>query len=189
MANTVSNVAAGKPNIGGAIYVAAAGATLPTDAVTALGTGWTCLGYASEDGLTNENTAETNEVKAWGGDVVATLQTSKPDRFKFKLIEILSVDVLKAVYGADNVSGTLSAGITVKANSAALKAVSWVFDLVLGSAVKRIVVPQGRVSEVAEIVYKDDDVVGYDITINAEPYSTYSGDTHREFIKTAGTGN
>ena len=36
MANTVSNVTAGKPKIGGAVFRAALGSTLPTDATTAL---------------------------------------------------------------------------------------------------------------------------------------------------------
>jgi len=186
MANTVSNVSVGKPKVAGAVYMAAAGTTLPTDSVSAL-TSFTALGYVSEDGVTNTNSPEADTVKAWGGDTVLTLQTAKPDQFKFTLIEALNVDVLKAVYGSTNVTGTLAAGITLHANSKQVPACVWVIDMILtNNAAKRIVIPEGQVAEVGDIVYKDDEAIGYEITINALPSTSINGDTHVEYIKAAG---
>ena len=185
--NDVSNVSTGKPKIGGAIFVAPKGTALPTDAVSALSNAFKCLGYASEEGVTNENKAESSEVKAWGGDVVATPQTSKPDRFKTTLIEALNVHVLKTVYGDENVSGTLEDGITVRANSKTQPPLVWVFEIILNDALKRVVIPEGSVKEVDEINYKDDDVTGYKTTISAAPSAAIEGDTHREYIKKATT--
>lgn len=181
MAQTVSNVSAAKPKIGGAIYIADTTAIMPTSATAALDTGFTALGYVSSDGLTNSNSPNTSGLNAWGGDEVITLYNEKTDTFNFKLLEVLNVEVLKAVYGDDNVSGTLETGITIKANNSELPSKAFVFDMIMREGVlKRIVVPSANVTSVGDISYKDSDAVAYDTTISAHPDS--AGQTHYEYI-------
>lgn len=175
-------VSAGKPKVGGAVYRAPLGTTLPTDATTALAAAFKDLGYCSDDGVTNSNSIESDDVKAWGGDTVLSLQTGKTDTFKFTLIEAMNEEVLKATFVDSNVTGALATGITVKANSKEQLECSWVIDMALkgANAKKRIVIPAGKVTEIGDITYSDSDAIGYELTIKCVPDN--SGNTHYEYI-------
>lgn len=187
MANTKNNVSVGKPAIAGSVFRAPSGTTAPTDATTALGSTFAAQGYVSEDGVVNSNTASTETIKAWGGDIVLTPVTEKPDTFAFTLIESLNTEVLKTAYGDDNVSGSLSTGISVQSNVNELPVGVWVIDQVLngGTVLKRIVIPLGQVTEVGDVTYKDDTAIGYPLTVTAYPDT--NGNTHYEYIVTKPT--
>ncbi len=181
MATTATNVTAGKPMVGGAVHWAPTGTAIPTDASAALAEAFVDMGYISEDGVTNSDERESEEIKDWGGNTVLTLQTGKTDTFGMTFIEALNVDVLKRIYGSDNVSGTLATGITVRANADELETGVWVIDMIMTEgAKKRIVIPAGKITETEEITYASGEAVGYGVTITAFPGS--DGDSHKEYI-------
>lgn len=181
----VANVSVGEPAVAGAIYRAPIGTTLPTNATSTLATAFKTFGYISEDGLTNSNTRSSNTVKDWSGADIMTLQTEKTDTFKYKMMEVKNVEVLKDVYGDDNVTGTLETGITIKVNAKELSAHAYVIDTLLsGGYIKRVVIPNGKVTETSDLVYKKTEAMGYEVTITALPDSAEN--THYEYIASAG---
>lgn len=181
MSNNANYVSVGKPMIGGAVFRAPLGTTLPTNATATLGSAFENMGYISEDGVTNNNARESENIKAWGGDTVLSPQTNKTDTFGMTFLEVLNATVLKAVHGDDNVDGDISSGITVKVNSKELEAAAWVIDMEMTQGVlKRIVIPNGKITEISEVSYKDNAAVGYKTTITAFPGT--DGDSHKEYI-------
>ncbi len=181
----VEKVTAAKPAVGGALSIASPSTSLvlPTSATATLATDFKKLGYISEDGLTNESSPETEEIKAWGGDVVLTPMTGKTDKFTFKLIESLDAEVLKYIFGAANVTvDTSTSDITVAVKANEPNETVMVFDMIVrGGKKKRIVIPSGWITEIGEIAYADSDVTGYEVTVNAAPNA--SGVTHYEYIE------
>ena len=187
MPKNAENVSVGKPAVAGAISIAPTGTALPTSTDAALSSAFKDLGYAGEDGVTNSNAVTSEQIKAWGGDIVETPQTEKADTFKVKLIEALNEEVLKVYFGSANVSGSLATGITVNVNSKELPESSWVIDTILrAGAAKRMVIPRGKVTELGDVVYKDNEVIGYEVTIAALPDS--AGNTHYEYLKRTPAG-
>lgn len=181
---TASNVTTGKPEVGGAIYRGSASASLPTSVGTGTApTGFTSVGYISSDGVENDQSITSEDIKAWGGDIVDTSITEVVDKFKFTMIESLNEEALKVYYGDDNVSGAISTGITVKKNSKDMSRRPWVIDTIVkgGTIRRRLVIPDAKVVEKATVTYNDTDVIGYEITLAAYPDS--NGNTHYEYIK------
>lgn len=174
-------VSAAKPGVGGGIWSAPQGTTLPTDASTALNQAFTPLGYVSDAGVRRNITRDNTMIYAWGGDPVAALGSHKNETFRFKLIEPTNVDVLGLTFG--EATGNLSTGITVKSKSDISTPRAFVISTIMADNVhQRIVIPSGVVTEIGEISYVDNDVVGFELTITALTDS--AGNTAYEYLKT-----
>ena len=188
MANTATNVSTGKPKVTGGVWVAPRTATIPTDAVSALSADYKCLGYVSEDGVTNDNQFDTSEIKAWGGNIIFRSVDKMDDTFKFALIETENIDVLKTVYGNANVSVDGVSGEThVAVKSEDPQELIYVIELVLrGGIARRIVITDGAITARDTITYNDTDAIAYNVTVTAYPDG--NGVSHHEYTEaSAGT--
>lgn len=154
-------------------------AKIPTDATTELGDGFTSAGYLSDDGIKNKRDRKTESITAFGGDTVLSVTTSLEETFELGLLET-TADTLSIVYGDDNVT-TDGDKITVKHNAKDAPRKPYVFELAMtGNRVKRIVIPDGQVSDVDDVEYQDGEAITYSPTITAYPDD--QGNTAYEYI-------
>lgn len=183
MSNDATKVSFGKPKATGSVWIAPYGTTLPTMATQSLNAAFKSMGYISEDGLVNSIETDTEQIHAWGGDMVLSGQTTFMESFTVNLLETNS-ETLKTFYGSDNVTVEGNGSITVQQTSEMLPNVSVVFDMVLtGGRIKRIVVPIAQiVDRSGEITYVDGQAITYPAVFMA--YPDENGTTHVEYIAT-----
>lgn len=161
------NVSVGKGKTSGYAYVAPSSVTAPTDATTALASGYVSLGYISEDGITNSFDSDSEDYKDMNGDTIYSGTTSRTETFQLTLVETKKETLIEA-FGDDNVEVDGSGNITVKSNNATRASKRYVFELVLNNnRVERVVIPNGKVTEVGDITVSSGELLGYEITITA----------------------
>ena len=188
MANSKANVTFGKPAVGGSIYRAlcSGSPTIPTTVDETLDEDFVCLGYVSEDGVSHTMENTEDGIKAWGNDIVLMPDVDRTDDFKFTLLEVQNEDVLKAVFVDSNVTVTAATStkpkqIAIASNTTVQPDCVWVIEMLMqGGNPKRIVIPKGYIMEIGEIVYKDDEAVGYEVTVRGK--ADVTGNTHYEYM-------
>jgi hypothetical protein len=164
MSNTAGNVRVG---VTGSVYYAATTQALPAS-LTATTTGFTDLGYIGEDGITESQSTDTNEIKAWqNGDICRRVQTSHELTYQFTLLET-SAAVETLFYGDTFTAGTPG---HITADEPVHK--GFVLDVVDGTKKRRICIPDGQITERGEVVYAASDPQSYQVTITC--YADVSG--------------
>lgn len=169
-------------SIGGGIYVGDVGTSLPTSTADTLNQGFTALGYISTDGVTRSRSDTTSAQKVWGGSVVGMGEEGYEESIKFKVVDLASIKALELAYG--EATGTFADGITAKSKAGPRPTKSYVVDMVLKDNAKmRLVIPCGVVSAVGDRVYKDNELVGVELTVLCMADS--NGNTVYEYTKQA----
>ena len=177
MASTsAANVAVGKPNlaVSGGVLVAPIGTDRPTSATGPYDAAYESVGYVSTDGVTESSERSTEEIRAWGGQKVRTVQTEHGTTVSFTLIESRNAAALRFVFGDDNV--VVSGGeITVKRNEKVLPYTQIIIDLLDGDNSAHLDIGRGQVTEVGDVTYVDGEAISYELTISCDPDD--NGDT------------
>lgn len=174
MTQTVGNVAAASPVATGGMLIAPFGTPLPTNATVALDAAFIPLGYIGADGLGDgSDAANIEDVFAWGGDNVATLQTTgSVKRYVAKLIELFNEDVANFLYGEDNVTFTAAAGadgskLAILDKGEEIAPCIVVFDMKYKGKRKRIVNPNAQPQVTAEDPHTNTAISGTEVTVTA----------------------
>lgn len=187
-------VAVGAPNVnasGGLLIgeVQKDATNFPKDASSPIPTGLKAKpgGFIGEDGLTKTVDRSTEKIKDWNKDTVIVLETDHSVVVKFTFLEAANANVLKAVYGADNVK-IEGKNITVVDAAGELPHFSFVGELNGGEGKKgRIFVPDGQVTSVGDITFKKDDVIKYEVEIECFAVDNKKFIAHFEVPEAAGS--
>ena len=182
------NVAVGKPNleVSGGILVAPRGTARPASFSTPYDEAYVSAGYVSTDGVTETSERATEEIRAWGGDKIRTVQTEFGTTISFTVIEARNADTLKLVFGPDNVS-TEGGAIVVKRNSKTLPAQQFIIDMLDGEDSRHLDIGNGQVVEVGDISYVDGEAISYELTVSCDPDE--NGDTLIERVQIPDDGD
>lgn len=157
--------------ITGKCYVGATTATAPT-ASDSLLTGFTDLGYVSEDGIAHTIDKSTNQIRAWqNADLVREVITEATETFAFSLLETNEA-VLELYFGATMVGGKIAVNPAATGGRK-----SFVIDVVDGAKVVRHYIPSGEVLSVEAQTIANGEAVSYGITITAYATEGRTSDT------------
>lgn len=160
-----------KVAVTGAAYCSESGATVtaPTTAVSTLDTDLKDLGFLSEDGIEENYDDDVTEIPAWqGGQIVRRVRSKSSATFKMKIIENTRL-ALELYHSGSLVESDGGSGWKLPIMSPVQDRRKFVFDVIDGTEVLRIWIPDGEVFERGAVVYKGDEAIGYEVTITAYP--------------------
>ena len=171
----ISAILTGAPVTGtGGVTRAPLGADAPTDATTPLIAAFVKQGYVGEDGVTKSVDASDEKIKAWGGDTVKFVRQEHSVSYSFIFLESGNADVLKAIYGAENViitppTSTKGGLIEVRTTSQMTPRAMFTLEMKDAPATIREFIPVGQLTVSGEVNFVHSNVISYQVVIEAFP--------------------
>lgn len=166
-------------NATGGVAAGPVGTVLPTDATADLDDALIRLGLVGEDGVTITRDRSTEDKRAWGGNIARTVQSEFSETAALTFLESDKAEVLKEVYGADNVTAT-GGKIAIKHNELTLEQRVFVFEMKDGNKRRRIVLPNAQITATDDVQYVHSELISYAVTITA--YPDEAGNVAYEYI-------
>lgn len=164
MAQDAANV---QVAVSGTASVAPTGTAAPTDSTTALNVAFLDLGWISEDGVTESYSDDSTEIKGNDGSVLRRVITGSAATLQLTLLES-KTDVLELFHKGSTMTGAAGA-FEMDVKQPATDKRSFVFDVLDGTEHLRIYVPTGEVTDRGDIVYRNSEAIGYNVTITCYP--------------------
>ncbi len=144
------------------LWVAPTGTAAPTSHSGALNVAFTDLGYGAEDAIEEAQDRSTDDIKTVGGVTVRKVITDSSLTYAIRLLETRK-EAIELYYGSTVVAATGLVNVN-PAETGGQK--SFVFDFTDGTAIKRVYIATGEVTEVESL--PTDEAV-YGLTITAYP--------------------
>jgi hypothetical protein len=162
--------------VSGAVMKGLTSATAPTG-TGGTTTGFTDLGYISEDGVEIElpDAGDSTPIKAWqGGTTVRVVRTPTEDNptWTFTLLET-NKEAVETYFGV-TVTQTASEGSFAYTATTTRPYNSYIVDAIDGADLLRDYIPKGIVSSVGSHTLSNGDVTGFEVTVEAE-YDSVKG--------------
>lgn len=135
----------------GAVRKAAIGVTAPTDARTALGTGWSdAAGYVSQNGITLNINRSTTSIKDWGLNSVRTATTDFTTNITGEFLQ-MSEETAKTLFGEANVTVTAATSSTPATLKISIgpdmpDVAAFAFNMKDGNRRGRLFIPNGQIT-------------------------------------------
>ena len=154
----------------GAVAVAPTSTSAPTDARTALGTGWATGGYVGDAGISMSINRSMQAVKDWSQASVRKILTDFDGTISIPWLQVDEFFATRA-FGTANVTktaATSSHGEQLKvAVGPELPAIeSWCFSMKDGNARVRIYIPRGQITELGEVPFVPTQANAYPSTLS-----------------------
>lgn len=172
--NQTGNVSVGKGASGAYAWIAPYGTALPTDNTTTIAATYKVLGFIDENGVTFADSTSPTDYNDMSGNAIATTPGAVTKTASFVPVE-LKKSTLDIIYGAANVD---DADGVIEYTDKGPDQTLWtiVFDFVLGADRKwRVVVPQCRLKEMADLTINYQTLVGRQNTMAVLYDSTIQG--------------
>lgn len=184
--NQTGNVSVGKGASGAYAWIAPYGTELPTDNTTPVSTtGYKVLGFIDENGVTFSDATSPTDYNDMSGDSIATTPGAVTKTAAFVPVE-LKKTTLDIIYGAANVED--DAGVIEYTDKGPDQTLwTMVFDFVLGGSRKwRVVVPQCRLKEMADLTINYQTLIGRQNTM-AVLYDSGIGGYYKGYLDSTET--
>lgn len=184
--NNIFQWGAGAEGVAGGVWVAnqpasgglASGAPTSSSGTYASGN-WFEIGWLSSDGITEAHSVDAEAKYAWQGLTrVKTVKSNEVRSFQFMALEENAVVLGLARPGSTVTSGA-SETVTQVKSSLGQDRRSFGLDLIVGDSIKRIIIPDGEVTEYGDVVYKSDDITVYQFTVTV--YADANGLYYTEY--------
>lgn len=175
MANDSTKVAVA---VTGSVFRAPLATAAPTSQASALNVAFVDLGYIGEGGVTQTIPAsgDSTPIKVWqNGATVRTVRSASDDPASFTFIALETNKTVVDSWAGATVTQTATEGSYTLNTTSTRTHYAWVIDVVDGSELERVYIPDGVVSEVGDRVYANGEPIGYEMTVSADYNASISG--------------